>query len=288
MVKFSSPLLPRGVLGGRPPSLGGFIGREPLKDATARFSATLGPCCESLFRDHKNADDHFGRMEGTRSKRADEQTGTPTLASRAKSSQSPQVHVAYRHREVTKGQVGRKRPSSTRASFRRPSDSFQCSVLCSFSRRAARCRHPTSLQVQPCPATPTHRYRGKLSIAGFFELHRVVPPLCLLAVPCQQLIAILTYLHAASGRKGDKTRHVPRHFAVSPASSHRTLLEPSSHHHRPPAGRSIGSREETKRTPSRFAHGTPLPVPRPWYFATYWAPTAHSLLAVLRVDEVGS
>lgn len=58
--QFSSPL-PRGC----PWRVGGLdfwevsLAEKPWKDATGRFNTASGPCfeCESLFRDHENAND---------------------------------------------------------------------------------------------------------------------------------------------------------------------------------------------------------------------------------------
>lgn len=106
--QFSSPL-PRGVLGGWAALITGSFHwqrtREP-NDAAGRFSAASGPCCEceSLFRDHE-------KEEGQK-KQTDKRANSPTFP-------------RHRHR-VSPSARSQACPSSTRASFRRPSDSFEC------------------------------------------------------------------------------------------------------------------------------------------------------------------
>lgn len=122
----SSPLprLPRGVLGGWAALITGrFHWQRTLEPngATERFSAASGPCCEcdSLFRDHEKEE---GQQKPT-------------------DKRSQGIGIAYRHQRGVKSV----RHPLVPASSRRPSDSFDAGFVCSFSRRAAPCRQPTSL-----------------------------------------------------------------------------------------------------------------------------------------------
>lgn len=167
----SSPLrrLPRGVLGGWAALITGrFHWQRTLEpnNATERFSAASGPCCEceSLFRDHE-------KEEG-QTKQTDKLANSQTFP-------------RHRHR-VSPSARGQVCPSSTRrASFRRPSDSFECRLRLLLQ---STCSSLQTTNKPACRCTPalrhqTHRYRARsTATADFFEHHRVVSRLCLLGV----------------------------------------------------------------------------------------------------------
>lgn len=123
------------LVGGRPSSLGGFIGRELWNRTTPRRASALlqGPAvsvnpCFEITRKRK----------GRRSKRTNSQT--------RKRSQG--IGIVYRHRRGVKSV----RHPLVPASDGHPTSSNVASSAPSVDvQLPAPCRQPTSLQVQPCP-----------------------------------------------------------------------------------------------------------------------------------------
>lgn len=125
--------------------------------------------------------------------------------------------------------------------------------VCSLSRRAAPCRQPTSLQLQPCPSTPN----AQISRQGQLQLHisLSITKSSLVFVCWLCLSPWYLDLTCPRERKAETAQTQPTY---RPQTSHLTPPPPTTPRHRGHRIGSVGWDGRDNRTPSPLPpHGTP-------------------------------